>query len=305
MSMQTDKQVLVTGANGLLGQKVVDAFKPHFSVIATGLEKQSVRSIDPASYQRLDLTDHDQLKDCFDEYRPDIVVNCAAYTDVDGAENEKETAWQVNALAVKRMVRILRRMGTKFVQISTDYIFSGEDGPYDESARPEPVNYYGTSKLAAENEIKASGIDHVIFRTNVLYGAAESITPNFVLWVMKSLEENEPIQVVDDQINNATLANGLAECIAIGCVMNAKGVYNYAGTDLINRYEFALKIADYFGYNVDLISPCKTKDLNQTAERPLRSGLLTDKVVKNLHIQLYDTEAGLQQVEKDLQQCEI
>jgi len=305
MSVQTDKLILVTGANGLLGQKVVDVFSPHFRVLATGQEEESVRALSNAKYEQLDITDKQEMKECFQSREPDIVVNCAAYTNVDRAEEERKKAWQVNAAAVKKMVRVLRRLETKFVQISTDYIFDGTDGPYDESARPEPINYYGTSKLAAENEVKASGIDHIILRTNVLYGAAESVNSNFVLWVMKSLEESTPIRVVDDQYNNATLANGLAECIAIACVMNVHGVYNYAGTDLINRYEFALKIADFFGYDTDLITPCKTEELNQRAERPRKSGLITDKVVNNLHIQLYDTEAGLQQVEKDLQQCEI
>ncbi|MBS1272488.1 MAG: dTDP-4-dehydrorhamnose reductase [Candidatus Marinimicrobia bacterium] len=305
MSAQSEKRILVTGANGLLGQKVVDAFAPHFRVIATGREEKSVRPLTSATYQQLDITDKPAMKECFQSYEPEIVVNCAAYTDVDQAEVEKKVAWQVNAAAVKKMVRVLRRIGTKFVQISTDYIFDGTSGPYDESARPEPINYYGTSKLAAENEVKASGIEHLILRTNVLYGAAESVNSNFVLWVMQSLENNTPIRVVDDQYNNATLANGLAECIAIACVMNVHDVYNYAGTDLINRYEFALKIADYFDYDADLITPCKTEELNQHADRPRKSGLITDKVVKNLHIQLYDTEAGLRQVEKDLQQCEI
>ena len=305
MRKSPDKVVLVTGANGLLGQKVVDVFAPHFTVVATDLIRESVRPLDNARYHPLDITDKAAVKDLFTDLEPDILVNCAAYTDVDRAEEERETAWQVNAAAVKKMARLLRRMGTKFVQVSTDYIFDGTDGPYDESARPEPVNYYGTSKLAAENELKASGIDHVIIRTNVLYGAAEQVSKNFVLWVMDSLRAGEKIQVVDDQYNNATLANGLAECIAIACVMNARGVYHYAGTDLINRYEFALKIAQFFGFNADLITPCKTEELNQLAARPRKSGLITDKVVENLSIQLYDTQAGLQQVEKDVQQCEI
>jgi len=301
----TNKTVIVTGANGLLGQKTVETFAPHFNVIATSVEPEPVLDIESVEYRGLDITEFDAMKEFFDDYEPDILVNCAAYTNVDGAEKQKETAWRVNAMAVKKMAHQLRRKNTKFVQISTDYIFNGDDGPYSETDRPDPVNYYGTSKLAAENEIKASGIDHLIIRTNVLYGAANQIKNNFVLWVIKSLENHQPIRVVDDQINNATLANGLAECIMMGCVMNARGVYNYAGTDLISRYEFAQKIAEYFGYNVDLIEPCKTADLNQAAPRPLNSGLQTDKVVRDLHIRLYDTRAGLKQVEKDLQQCEI
>ncbi len=300
-----NKTVIVTGANGLLGQKVVETFAPHFNVVATGIEPKPVLDIESVEYRALDLTDFDAMKTFFDGYSPDILINCAAYTNVDGAEEERETAWQVNTMAVKKMAHQLRRKNAKFVQISTDYIFNGENGPYSEKDRPEPINYYGTSKLASENEIKASGIDHLIIRTNVLYGAANHVKNNFVLWVINSLENHQHIRVVDDQINNATLANGLAECIMMGCVMNARGVYNYAGTDLISRYEFAHKIADYFGYDTDLIEPCKTADLDQAAPRPLNSGLTTDKVVRDLHIRLYDTRAGLKQVEKDLKQCEI
>lgn len=301
----SNKTVLITGANGLLGQKTVNTFAEHFGVLATDIQSPPATSTTGAEYHSLNLTDFAALKKFLDDRAPDILVNCAAYTNVDGAESDRETAWNVNAMAVKKMCHILRRKKTKFIQISTDYIFDGQNGPYDEGARPDPLNYYGTSKLAAENAVKASGIDYLIVRTNVLYGAAPGVKNNFVLWVKTSLENHQKIRVVDDQVNNATLANGLAECLLMACVMNARGVYNYAGTDLINRYVFAQKIADYFGYDKSLISPCKTADLNQPAPRPLNSGLITDKVVNDLHIRLYDTRAGLKQVEKDLKQCEI
>lgn len=301
-----NKTVVVTGANGLLGQKVVETFAPHFRVVATGIQKKSVHPPQVgAEYAVLDIVEYSKLKDFFHEIRPDVVVNCAGYTNVDNAEQEKDLARKVNATAVKKMVQVLRRMNSKFVQISTDYIFDGTAGPYDESSRPNPLNYYGLTKWEAENAVKASGINHLIFRTNVLYGAANKVGSNFVLWVRQSLQDNKSIQVVDDQINNPTLANGLAECILMGCVMNAHGVYNYGGTEYLSRYEFARKIAHYFDLPVQRIQPCSSADLDQEAERPLQSGLKTEKVVEDLHIRLYDIRAGLKQVEKDLQKCEI
>jgi len=300
-----DKTVVVTGANGLLGQKVVGEFQPHFNVIATGLEPEPVVTWDDANYRQLDITDYDSVKTLLDESEPAFVVNCAAFTDVDGAEEKKETAWAINATAVKKMVRLLRRKQTKFVQISTDYVFDGVSGPYSEKDRPSPINYYGTSKLAADNAVIASGVDHLIFRTNVLYGAAKQVH-NFVLWVIRSLRAQKAISVVDDQVGNPTLANGLAHAILMGCVMNARGIFNYAGSEMLDRYTFALQIAGHFSLDESLITPCKTEELDQlVASRPRSSGLKTEKVVEELHIRLYDTKSGLTQVEKDLQQCEI
>jgi len=302
---KSQKKVVVAGANGLLGQKVVEAFSPHFQVIASGYESKPVFGVENVEYVPLDITDYTGTKNFLSDTRPDIVVNCAAYTNVDKAEIERDLARKVNAAAVGKMAEVLRRLKAKFVHISTDYIFDGTDGPYDESHRPSPVNYYGQTKWEAENLVLASGVDHLIFRTNVLYGVANKVVSNFVLWVLQSLEEQKSIRVVDDQVNNPTLANGLAEAILIGCVMNAKGIYNYAGTDLVTRYEFARKIAEHFDLPVENISTCTTEDLGQEAPRPLKSGLITDKVVEDLHIRLYDISAGLNQVEKDLQKCEI
>lgn len=299
------KTVVVTGANGLLGQKVVDVFSPHFNTLATSVQKESVRTLKDVEYHQLDLTNYSRTEGFLKYFEPDYVVNCAAYTNVDKAEEERKLCYKINATAVEHMTEFLRRTETKFVQVSTDYVFNGQSGPYRESDRPDPINYYGTTKLAAENAVRGSGADCLIFRTNVLYGAADSIKNNFVLWVMNSLADNQSIRVVDDQMNNATIANGLAEAILMGCVMNAQGLYHYGGTDFIDRYDFALKIADYFGYDQGLISRCSTADLNQAAPRPLKSGLHTDKVVDDLQIRLYDTKAGLKQFEKDLQKCEI
>lgn len=304
-SKPAKKRAVIIGANGLLGQKVVDAFAPHFRVIATGREDAPVRDLPNVEYIRLDLLDYRRVKDFFADIQPHFVVNCAAFTDVDGAEDNRKIARKVNATAVKKMVQVLRRVDSKFVQISTDYIFNGTNGPYRENSRPNPVNYYGQTKWEAENAIKASGIDYLIFRTNVLYGVADKVGQNFVLWVLQSLGDEKEIHVVDDQINNPTLANGLAEGILLGCVMNARGVYHYAGTELVSRYEFAYRIAEHFGLSTELIHPCTTAELQQTAPRPLQSGLITDKVVEELHIRLYDLCAGLKQVEKDLQKCEI
>lgn len=302
---QSEKSVIITGANGLLGQKVVEEFAPHFQVVATGLEAEPAQQWEGTEYQRMDITDTDSLSDLVSAVRPAVVINCAAYTDVDGAESEKETAWAVNAAAVKKMVRVLRRKEIKFVQISTDYVFDGTDGPYSEKDRPSPVNYYGTTKLAGDNAVIASGIDHLIFRTNVLYGVIPGGN-NFVLWIIKSLRDGKAIRVVDDQVNNPTLADGLAHAILMGCVMNARGIFHYGGSELMDRYTFALRIAEHFQLDSSLISPCKTGDLEQlVADRPRKSGLKTEKVVHDLHITLYDTNSGLTQVEKDLKQCEI
>ncbi len=273
-------RVLITGANGLLGQKLVITFLEDFDVIATAREDRSVFQSPRFTYRPLDITNYRQVHDLLEDVRPDVIINAAAYTNVDGCEVEKETCWRANVKAVENLAVIARRIGSKLVHVSTDYIFDGQNGPYDEDARPNPLCYYGKAKLASENAVKKEGIPYIIARTSVVYGVGRQVKKNFFLWLYENLKNGTPIRVVTDQYNTPTLAEDLAEGILQALQSGYEGVINISGGEFLNRYEMAVQVATYFGFNKEQITPITTDQLNQKATRPLKAGLKIDRAVQ-------------------------
>ncbi|UCB52013.1 MAG: SDR family oxidoreductase [Candidatus Zixiibacteriota bacterium] len=207
------KTVLITGANGLLGQKLCRDFSSSHKVVATDLHPESRLSIPNLSYESLDSTDGKALEFHVRFYNPFVIINAASYTDVDRCEIHQTEAWAVNVGAVKNLVKVCLERKIKLIHLSTDHIFDGEKGPYSEDDPPNPVNFYGKTKLESEGVIKQSGIDSLIVRTNVLYGFGERVKKNFLLWLLEKFSAGEKLKIVTDQLNNPTLADNLSECI--------------------------------------------------------------------------------------------
>jgi len=288
-------RVLVFGSNGLLGQKVSEMLLrgTASTVTLSSLEGASVRPVDPAEYVQADLTSKKEVKQLVARCEPDTIINCAAITNVDACEAERELAWKVNVGAVENIIEAARRTDATIVHVSSDYIFDGKNGPYAEDDRPEPVSYYGKTKLASENALRASGLKFLIARTMVLYGYAPGVKPNFALWLIQSLEKRSPVRIVDDQYGNPTLADDLAYGLLRGIELGRSGIYHIAGRDIVTRHEFALRIARSFNLDASLITPIKTAQLRQPAHRPLRSGLITLKAEVELGIHPSTIEQGL------------
>jgi dTDP-4-dehydrorhamnose reductase len=273
------KKILVVGSNGLLGQKMVELLlrgSPH-SVILSSVEPHPVVPYQSAEYLQLDITSRKDVRQAFASAEPDVLINCAAMTNVDACETEREVAWKVNVGGVENLAESARSHGTTIVHVSTDYVFDGKSGPYGEEDRPNPLSYYGKSKLASENVLRTAGVPFVIARTMVLYGFAPAVKANFVLWLLQSLEQGTRVRVVDDQIGNPTFVDDLAYGLLRTVELDRKGVYHLAGREIVNRYDFALRVARAFGHDPGLISPIKTTSLRQLAPRPLNSGLVTLK----------------------------
>ncbi|MEQ8811759.1 MAG: sugar nucleotide-binding protein, partial [Imperialibacter sp.] len=178
--------------------------------------------------------------------------------------------------------------------LSTDFIFDGEDGPYDEEAKANPVSYYGDSKLAAEKAVMAGKIDWAMARTVLVYGIAFDMSrSNIILWVKKSLEEGKTINVVNDQWRTPTLA----EDLAMGCYLiakkKAKGVFNISGKDFMNPYQMAIATADYFGLDKSLINETDGSKFSQPAKRPPKTGFVLDKAKKVLGYNPHSFEEGI------------
>jgi dTDP-4-dehydrorhamnose reductase len=289
-------KILLTGANGLLGQAVISIFsrESDFDVIATSVEPELYTNEGNYSYEQLDITVKDSVKQTIKRHNPDVIINCAAFTDVDKCETERELCWKLNVDAVKNLIIASRISDSKVIHISTDYIFDGKNGPYTEDSTPNPVSFYGRSKLASENALTTSGIDYVILRTIVLYGTGIKVKSNFALWLINNLSTNKPVNIVTDQIGNTTVSNDLAYGILKCAEQDAYGIYNIAGKDIISRLDFTYNLCEIFGFDKSLVNPILTSDLNQPAPRPLKSGLITLKAETELGIKPMDSKEGLQ-----------
>jgi dTDP-4-dehydrorhamnose reductase len=296
------KRVLITGSNGLLGQKVVEILSRsnNYNLLLTSRQEHSVFQDELLTYRRLDASDRPEVRKVLDEFEPEVIINTAAMTNVDQCETDREAAWRANVVSVENLVNSAKLVGSHLIHISTDYVFDGQNGPYIELDRPNPVSYYGRTKLASENIIRTSGIPSTIIRTMILYGSGYNVKVNFALWVLKNLIDGKPIRVVDDQIGNPTLADDLAFAIIKVMELERSGLYHISGSDLVSRYDFALTLAEVFEFNKKLITPVKSSALKQAATRPMKSGFITLKAQTDLDVKMSGMRHGLTVVKNEL-----
>lgn len=278
----------------MLGQAVMHIFtrESDFELIQSSVEEKPFVSLS-TEYLRLDMTNKEEVKNAVRKYQPKVIVNCAAFTDVDKCETERELSWRLNVDAVKNLIIASRISDAKIIHYSTDYVFDGRHGPYDEKATPNPISFYGRSKLASENALMTSGADYAIIRTMVLYGLGVNVKPNFALWIINKLKNKEAINIVDDMIGNSTISDDLAYGSLKLIEKNCRGIYNIAGRDIESRYDFTMKLCDVFKFDKKLVAKIKTKDLNQPAPRPLNSGLITLKAETELDFKPMDSVEAL------------
>jgi dTDP-4-dehydrorhamnose reductase len=300
--MDTTQRILVVGSNGLLGQKMAEQLLRGTShrVMLASVEDKPVRELELAAYRMLDITSHKQVRDLVTETHPDVIINCAAMTNVDACETDRELAWKINVSGVEYLAEAAKKQHAMLAHVSSDYVFDGKGGPYSEDDRPEPLSYYGKSKLASENAIRTAGIPYVVARTMVLYGFAQGVKANFALWLIQSLQAGQTVRVVDDQIGNPTLVDDLAYGLLRAIELEKSGVYNIAGRDIVSRFEFAVRLARVFGLDESLITPIKTASLKQPAARPLKSGLITLKAEVELGFKPSSIEHGLEVLKSQL-----
>ena len=293
--MKRMKRVMVTGSNGLLGQKIVDLLSHlgNYHLLLTSKHERSVFAEESLRYVKMDVTKRQDVRKVVDEFEPEIIVNTAAITNVDLCETERELAWKVNVGAVEHLSYAAKLCGAHMVHISTDYVFDGKSGPYDELAVPNPISYYGRTKLASENVLRASEIPCTIVRTMILYGIGVNVKSNFALWLIKNLSEHKSVRVVNDQISNPTLVDDVAFAILKVIELGRAGVYHVAGRDLASRADFSFAIAKTFELDSRLITPVKTAMMKQPAPRPLNSGFITLKAETELGIKPSGIESGL------------
>ena len=280
------KKICVVGASGLLGYKIIHSCS-NYEIFGTYNQTQ----VNHANVHliQLDITNPTDCEKII-EIKPDFIINAAAITDVDYCEKYKEKANLVNVVGTRNIVKIAEKLNCKLVHISTDGIFPGKDLNYKEDDLPNPVNYYGQTKLESENEVKILD-DYLILRTNVLYGYVSKnliklrsnyLKPiNFGLWVLSELHQNKNIRIVNDQFSNPTLADNLARIIMDCIKINLVGTFHSTDLTCVSRLDFSKKIAKKFGFSENLITEISLKDLNLFAPRPSKTCLDCSKIIKN------------------------
>lgn len=278
-------KILVTGANGLLGQKVVYRLlsEPNVETIATARGECRLVNRNGYTYHSLDVENTQAVADLFNAIRPQCVIHTAAMTNVDACETDREGCDRANILAVQNVANAAASVGAHVVHVSTDFIFDGEAGPYDESATPNPLSYYGLSKLRGEQVLMASAAQWAILRTILVFGVVDNASrSNIVLWAKQSLEKGQPMNVVNDQWRCPTLSEDLAEACVQAALRKVKGIYHISGKDLLCVIDIVREVADHYGLDKSLIQPISSSTLNQPAKRPPRTGFIIEKAKKDL-----------------------
>jgi len=287
-------RILVTGSSGLLGQKLLRALPTELHELhGLDLTDEHDAASPHFTYHRQNLTERRETIELVKRIQPNVIIHTAAMTAVDLCETERERCWNINVKATEYLAAAALKVGARMIYISTDYVFDGTNGPYREEDVPCPISYYGRSKLAGENAIRGASNDWSIIRTIVLYGCGRGVKSSFVTWLLAELRSGRQVKIVNDQWGNATLADDLAAALDRFILMERKGLYHMGGYDFMNRWEFAVRIAGFFGLDEGLISPISTAELNQPARRPLRSGLVTDKAERELYYRFHNTEESL------------
>lgn len=297
------KTILITGSNGLLGQKLIHLLtsQKEFRFVATARGQNRVLLDKPFEFASMDITNPEQIQEVFFHYKPEILIHTAAMTQVDDCEKDQENCLLQNVKAVRYLAQAAEKYNTFFVHLSTDFIFDGTAGPYDEEAQPNPISFYGNSKWEAEKILQSSSLQWAIARTVLVYGVAQDMSrSNIVLWVKKSLEEGKKIKVVDDQWRTPTLAEDLAKGCFLIAQKQATGIFNISGKDLLTPYQMALATADFFDLDKTLIERADSITFTQPARRPPRTGFIIEKARKILGYEPHSFQEGLALVAEQL-----
>jgi dTDP-4-dehydrorhamnose reductase len=288
-------KILVTGSNGLLGQKLTVLLQQQKDVSLTATARgTSHLDIIHGQFISLDVTDRTSVDHVFGRIKPDVVIHGAAMTQVDQCETEREACWKANVMATQYIVDACIHNNIHLVHVSTDFIFDGSHGPLDENEKPNPVNYYGESKLAAEALIMRSKASWSILRTVLVYGITNDMSrSNIVLWVKNNLEQGKTIQVVNDQWRTPTLAEDLAMGCYLAAAKKASGIYHISGKDFLTPYEIAMATADYFKLDKSLIQATDSSKFKQPARRPAKTGFIIEKARKDLGYEPHSFQEGI------------
>ncbi|MBI1978626.1 MAG: SDR family oxidoreductase [Candidatus Aenigmarchaeota archaeon] len=261
-------KILITGASGQLGGEIFDI--SNHENYGTYFKNKPVNAGE--NLFKIDLGARSDVISLVEKLKPDWVIHCAAATKVDWCESNKDSAWVSNVEATKNIVEACSKFESKLLLVSTDYVFDGVKGMYKEDDVPNPVNFYGKTKLAAER-LAMTLKNYIIVRSSLLYSKKD----NFMKWVVDDIKKGG-LTAATDLYYSPTLVAELAECILKLIEKNEKGVFHTAGDSRISKFEFIKKFVDALGYDADAVKPVNASDLNLVAQRPYDTSLDISKV---------------------------
>jgi len=298
-------KVIITGASGKVGEAIAKTLgvKEKYKLYLFSSSKANLINLKDEEVHKFDITDAKELKAKLKDIEPDIIINCTALTNVDRNEDDKNLSQRLNVGVVKELAKYCKLFDKKMISFSTDYIFSGNEGPYAEDASTLPVNYYGKTKLQSEillaTELKAK--QYAIIRTNVVYGISNYGQSDFVNWIIGELKNKREINIVEGQYCNPTYTFDLAKAVEIIIEEELSGIFHVGGEDYLNRYEIAMKVAEVFDCDKNLINKIANEQLVQKARRPEKGGLIIENTEAKLNMKFYGLVDGLNLLKKLLE----
>ena len=289
-------KILITGANGFLGFYLTEQLlAKNFPVIATGKGECRLPFTHDLKFQWLsmDFTDPFSIHDVFENIKPDVVVHAGAMSKPDECEVDQMKAYLVNVESTVQLLINSEELKSFFVFLSTDFVFDGEQGMYSEDDVPKPVNYYGRTKLEAEEAVKEYEHGWAIVRTVLVYGKNHSGHNNILKIVKEKLEQGVEYNVVDDQVRTPTYVEDLAKGIVSIIEKKATGVFHLSGKDILTPYQMAIKTAEHLRLDSSVLKKVTAASFSQPAKRPLKTGFIIDKARKKLGFEPLTFEEGL------------
>ena len=290
-------KLLITGAIGLYGSKLANmGVQRNIEVYSSDVQELPV----DGTFVKLDVSNKELVAETFTRIKPDVVIHAATLTDVDKCELNKELAWKINVEGTKNIVEAAKGTGSFLIYISTDYVFNGEKGNYTELDQPNPINYYGLTKLKAEELVKAQD-EYLIGRPSVIYGSTPAAGKvNFALWLIETLHRGEHAKIVTDQFNTPTLNANLAEMTLEAAERRLTGTFHLCGATRVSRFQFAQLIAETFDLDKRLVDPVQSSQFKWPAKRPMDSSLDTSKAQKTLKNKPIEIHEALKRLKLEL-----
>jgi len=287
-------KVLITGGSGLLGKSIIESAGDNCELAATYVGEYDIPSSNRVVYYKSDVQDEKKNKDVFLSFKPDVVVHTASIGSPDFAEKNKDITWKINVDGTQKMVDLCRAFDSKFIYISSNGIYDGDNAPYGENDIAMPINYYGMTKLEGEIITKRSRIVSAIVRPILMYGWNHRFErQNIVTLALSKLKKKEKMSVYDDVFSNPLFSDSCAEAIWKIIVEDKYGDYNIAGSERVSICGLVKKFAEGFGLNPDLIIPVKEGYFNELVKRPIDTSYRTDKMAAILKVMPLSLTEGI------------
>jgi dTDP-4-dehydrorhamnose reductase len=281
----SDTRILITGSNGLLGQKIVmQLLRKRLDFLATSLGPNRNPDCPSDRYVSMDITNKEDIEKCVDVFQPTCIINTAAMTNVDECEDKVELCHQINVQAVQNLLEISAQNNIQLIHLSTDFVFDGLNGPYKETDEKNPLSVYAKSKVDSEELLEKSNYKNwAILRTIIVFGQGNNLSrSNIVLWAREALKKGDELKIVNDQFRAPTWADDLAWACIQTAQLKATGTYHISGPETFSIFEMVLRIADFYDLDKTKLIAVSSSTLNQKAKRPLRTGFVLDKALRDL-----------------------